>query len=125
MSNVKDKVNLFNCRFAKQCSLLCNSSELPHEFLCNFSTFLQTFEINPDIIVDIIKSLDPNKAHGHDGVSVRMLKLCSKSTFKPLPLTFNNCLRKRIFPELWKKANVVPIDKKGNRRLLSNYLQIH
>ena len=33
-----------------------------------------TFEIND--IEKTIKNLDPNKFHGHDMLSIRMLKLC-------------------------------------------------
>ena len=32
----------------------------------------------------INESLDANKAHGFDGISIRMLKLCNTSIIKPL-----------------------------------------
>ena len=41
-------------------------------------------------IAKIIHNLDPNKAHGHDMVSVRMLKICGNSTYKPLQLIFRH-----------------------------------
>ena len=41
-----------------------------------------------------------------------MLKLCGDSIWKPLEIIFNNCLKEGIFPDEWKKANVVPIHKK-------------
>ena len=41
-------------------------------------------------ILKVIQSLNPNKAHGYDGVSVRMLKL--KSTFHNITSQlFCNC----------------------------------
>ena len=35
-------------------------------------------------IYQMIKNLDPNKAHGHDMISIRMIKLCGISICKPL-----------------------------------------
>ena len=54
-------------------------------------------------------------------ISIRMLKLCEDSIWKPLELIFKNCLKEGIFPNEWKKANVVPIHKKKNKQILSNY----
>ena len=50
-----------------------------------------------------------------------MLKLCDKSIVKPLSIIFNNCKLKITLPNLWKKANVVPIHKKGEKDLIKNY----
>ena len=44
--------------------------------------------------------------------TIRMLKLCDKSIYKPLNIIFKSCLTQHIFPSEWKKANVVPIHKK-------------
>ena len=65
--------------------------------------------------------MNSNKAHGHDGVSMRTLKICGPSVIKPLTLLFNNCLRYGVFRNDWKKANVIQVDKKGNKQLVSNY----
>ena len=61
------------------------------------------------------------KAHGHDDISITMLKLSQKSILKLSKLIFENCLRTRLFPGQWKKANVVPIHKKGDKQLIKNY----
>ena len=50
-----------------------------------------------------------------------MLKLCDKSIVKPVSIIFNNCKLKNTFPNFWKKANVVPIHKKGDKDLVKNY----
>ena len=60
----------------------------------------------------IIKTLDINKTHGHDEVSIRFLKLSDKIMIKPLFITLKNCKLEKAFPNLWKKTNVVPIHKK-------------
>ena len=40
---------------------------------------------------------------------------------KPLSLIFKNCIQDRIFPNLWKKSNIVPVHKKGNKQYMVNY----
>ena len=47
---------------------------------------LSTFGICPDDIVKIIRSLNPNKAHGHEEITIRMIKMCASSIAKPLAI---------------------------------------
>ena len=54
-------------------------------------------------------------------ISIRMLKLCGKSICKPLDLIFQSCIKQGKFPTEWKKANVVPVHKKGDKQILKNY----
>ena len=75
-------------------------------------------------ILKIIRNLDPNKAHGHDMISIRMVKICNDSICKPLKLIFESCLESGKFPGEWKKANVVPIHKKYDEQILKNYRPI-
>ena len=49
-----------------------------------------------------------------------MLKLCGESIYKPLNLTFISCLKTGQFLSEWKKANVAPVFKKGNKQLVKN-----
>ena len=32
-----------------------------------------------------------------------------------------NCINSRIFPNIWKKSNVVPVHKKGDKQVVDNY----
>ena len=63
-----------------------------------------SFHFSAYHIRDIIKNLDPNKAHGHDMTSIRMLKLCGYSIQKSLKITFINYLKEDVFPDKWKKV---------------------
>ena len=73
----------------------------------------------------IIQNLDLNKAHGHDKISIRMIKICGKSIYKPLQLIFNQCIDTGSFPLEWKKANIVPIHQKGDKQCLETIYQSH
>ena len=81
------------------------------------TSVLSSVDIKEAGILNILKSLDAIKAHGHDDILVRMLRLSQKSILKLLKLIFENCLRTRLFPDQWKNANVVPIHKKCDKQL--------
>ena len=76
---------------------------------------------NENSILDHINRLDVNKAHGHDAISVRMIKLAGRSIARPLFIIFKNCIAKGHFPKMWKMANVIPVYKKNEKKLISNY----
>ena len=57
-------------------------------------------------------------------ISIRILKICGNSIYKPLQLIFRSCIENGKFPSEWKKANVVPVHKKGNKQTLENYLPL-
>ena len=50
-----------------------------------------------------------------------MLKICGVSVCKPLEIAFRTCLNYGKFPEEWKKSNVVPVFKKGDKQCVKNY----
>ena len=116
ITNFKEIANLFNKYFSSQCNPLPNDSKLPENQAYIAETKLSSFDIEDKDIYKIIKTLDSNKTHGRDEVSIRMLKLCDKSIVKPLSIIFKNCKLRKTFPNLWKKANVVPIHKKRRKK---------
>ena len=124
ITDFKQKAEIFNCHFSKQCSPLINNSKIPSECSrkSNESLSSITFEIND--IEKIIKILDPNKSDGRDMLSIRMLKLCGQSIYKSLNLIFKSCLETGQFPLDWKKANVASVFKKDYNQLLKNYRPI-
>ena len=113
--------NIFNKYFARQCTTIDNNSVLPSTLNHLTDDTLSFFNIFSEVIFPLIKNLDPNKAHGHDEISMKMLKLCAPSICKPLTLLFENCLASREFPNVSRKSNVVPVHKKGDKQLIKNY----
>ena len=65
--------------------------------------------------------MDPNEAHGHDGISISMLKLSTSSISKLLFLLFKHRLENERFLNKWKKANTVPIHEKSDKQLIQNH----
>ena len=106
VTNFNEKANNFNEYFSNQCSVIDNSSKLPTDQAPYTASLLSSIDIKESDILNILKSLDANKAHGHDDISIRMLKLSQKSILKPLKLIFENCLRTRLFPDSGKKQTL-------------------
>ena len=124
VTNFKEKAELLNSFFAKQCSLIKNDSKLYPRFHFLTDKRLSTVKfVNTDIL-KIIQNLNPNKDHGHDKISIRMLKLCGNSLCRPLELIFNDCVANGIFPSDWKKGNIVPVQDKNDKQRLNNYRPI-
>ena len=72
-------------------------------------------------MINIIRKSNVNKAHGHDDISIRMIKMCDESLVRPLSIMFQNSLNSCIYPSTWKKANVIPVHKKDNKQCVNNY----
>ena len=98
-----------------------NSSKIPSTFLKRTDKFISSISFSSNDIARIIRDLDPNKALGHDMVIVRALKICGEFISKPLEIMFKSCIKKCQFPTEWKKVNVVPVHKKGDKQVLRNY----
>ena len=120
VTDFKEKAELFNSFFAKQCSLIKNDSKLPPRLRFLTDKRLSTVKfVNTDIL-KIIQNLNPNKAHGHDKISIRMLKLCIDLLCRPVELIFKDCLTNGIFPSDWEKGNIVPVHRKNDKQCLNN-----
>ena len=85
--DIKKKCHLFNSYFADQCTPLVNDSKLPSVLTVHTESLLESFHFSADHIGDITKKLHPNKAH-ELMISIRMLKLCGDSIWKPLEIIF-------------------------------------
>ena len=115
------KANLFSDYFGKLCTTIDNNSAILANTSFVTEERLSNFQICSGNIVKIIRSLHPNKAHGYDEISIRMIKICASSISKPLAILFRNCLESEYFPKEWKKGNIVLVHKKHDKQLIKNY----
>ena len=72
--------------------MITNTNVLPTNCESLTDKSLSNISFTDNDIGKIIKCLDPNKAHGHDMMSMRMLKICGDSIYKPLRLIFRASL---------------------------------
>ena len=124
ISNFKEKAKIFNKYFAEQCQPLENSSVLPGHIDYQTDNRIGTVKIDINDIVEVIKKLNPKKAHGVDDISIAILKMCPQEIAIPLKMIFEKAIDTGNYPQLWKEANVQPIHKKNSRQLVENYRPI-
>ena len=118
VTDIRTKANVFNKFFAEQCTPLNNGSVLPsnQEFLTQKR--LCSIDLRNDEILKLIRSLNVHKAHGHDDISIRMIKICDKSLVKPLIILFQNSITSIHYPHIWKRSNIIPVHKKNYKQLI-------
>ena len=63
-------------------------------------------------------------AHGWDQLTIKMIKACGNSISLTLKLIFKYVINEGVFPEDWKKSNVVTIHKKESKNLIKHYRPI-
>ena len=49
-----------------------------------------------------------------------MLKICGSTIYRPLETIAKEALSASLFPSEWKKGNIVPIHKNGNKQVSEN-----
>ena len=50
-----------------------------------------------------------------------MVKICDDSIKKSLSIISKNCITTGLYPNAWKKSNIVPVGKKGDEQFVNNY----
>ena len=120
ISNFEKKVKLFNSHFASQCNPVNNSSVPP---LLEYKTNEPLVSVNikddiyPILGNSILKKLMNGMTDQLGGFHVAEKLLWNLYSF----MSF---LEAGVYPDYWKKSNVVPIHKKESKNLIKNYRTI-
>ena len=127
-----DIANNFNSYFTNIGPNLANKIQNVNP--TNPLTYLKTLDNNvfhfqdidhESIVEQIIDNFPSKNSCGYDGISLRLLQFCKSTVIKPLLLIIRQVLNTGIFPEKLKIAKVIPIFKKGDEELFSNYRPIY
>ena len=78
-------------------------------------------EIREDGVHKLLSKLNPHKAMGPDQLHPKILKQLATTVAPILQIIFQKSIDSGKVPSDWKKANVSPIFKKGERHKPSNY----
>jgi hypothetical protein len=78
-------------------------------------------KITESEILKKLKNLKVNKAPGPDHCHPRILKEIADAIVIPLLIIFNQSITTGTVPDEWKRANITPIHKKGERTNPKNY----
>ncbi|CAM4590154.1 unnamed protein product [Lepidochelys kempii] len=77
--------------------------------------------VEKEVVRDYLEKLDVHKSMGPDALHPRVLKELAAVIAEPLAIIFENLWRTGEVPDDWKKANIVPIFKKGKEEDPGNY----
>ena len=47
--------------------------------------------------------------------------MCDESLVQPLSFIFRGCIDTGVYPDSWKKSNIDPVHKKGDKQTVNNY----
>ena len=90
-------------------------------------TCKKSFLISPctkNEILEIISSLDYNKAIGINSIPIKILKIAKEQIVEHLCFIYNLSFTTGIFPDSLKIAKVTPVYKKGSKLECTNYTPI-
>ena len=122
-TNTNEKAELLNDYFVSQTHI--NEVGIPTPLLAKETTEnLDIDLVEESEVLDQLKLLDRNKAKGPDELSPYILRECAMQLFKPITAIFNKTLSSGKLPKEWKRANVTPIHKKGEKNKPQNYRPI-
>ena len=76
ITDFQEKAELFNSFLSKQRFIIDNGSKFTSNLVYHANEKISDIAFNSEDIAKLISGLDPNKAHGHDMISIRMLKIC-------------------------------------------------
>ena len=132
MTNPKKIANSFNVYFASISDKLVSEIKTPTNDEENFTSYLVNPTMNrlkfrhiaEEDTMKAIDNLENKNSSGHDGISNKLLKSIRYKLCKPLTLMINQMLSSGVFPEVFRKSKIIPLYKKGDFSLLSNYRPI-
>lgn len=122
--------NHFNKYFTNIGPKLSNLISTPgnlnfHSYLKNRQNFNFQFKVvDNKVINEIIDSLAVKTSSGFDGISTKLVKSVKEVLIKPVTLIINQMITTGIFPDKLKIAKVIPIYKKDDETLFTNYRPI-
>ena len=89
--------------------------------LSGSSTSFTLSPVSRGFILKQLRSLNPHKAIGLDGISPRLLRDSADAIMEPVSHIINISILTETVPASFKQAKVVPLFKKGNRSDPGNY----
>ena len=113
-----EKAEIFNQTFHKQFTVDNGQNVYP-----SWKRFIPMSEVcvTQQDIITAISSTKDKLTETPEGIPPYFIKRVAKSLLVPLLYIYNYSIQHSIIPTQWKQSTVVPIYKKGNRTLPTNY----
>ena len=119
VDNTKQKAEILNKQYHSVFTPENEDEQIP--ILNDNYPSMQEIYITVNGTQKLLQNLDPTKATGPDEIPARILKQYAPEFAPHLAYIFNISLTRGEVPTDWRQANVIPIFKKGEKYLASNY----
>ena len=94
------------------------------DLLHDTRTKMPEIDISKNGLLKLLKNLKPDKAAGPDRLKPLLLRQLREEIAPIIKIIFDMSLQMGKLPADWVKANVMPVFKKGDKSLASNYRPI-
>ncbi len=128
--NKQEIANTFNDYFANVGNTLTNTVELrsgkafSDYLLTPINTQFEFTTITEDNVKHIIKHLKNTHSSGWDSMTNSMIKHAANIISLPISININQILTTGTFPDKLKVSKIIPIFKKNDKAVISNYRPI-
>jgi len=122
-NDAKIKANLLNDQFISVISRESENSPAAH-LEGNPYPDISPITFRNKGILKLLKNLLTHKATGPDGIPTHLLKVTAEESATALQLIYQASVEQETVPLDWKKADIIPVFKKGDRANPSNYRRI-
>ena len=119
----KDKAELLAYHFAQKMQVP-DPNLKPPKLPIYTSARLNNYKTTRKEVETLLKEIDVNKALGPDEISPHILKNCATVLAEPLARLYNTCIDQKVWPRIWKQAQVVATHKRKSRTSIENYRPI-
>ena len=122
-STPKGKADILNQQFE---SVFTHETPIGDDFLPQVSPHktMEDIHFTTNGIEKLLKNLKVHKAAGPDAITPRILKELSPVVARILTIIYTRSYETGEAPDDWKRANVAPVYKKGNKHDPANYRPI-
>ena len=105
-------------------SVFTNEQTDPSKFDIKVDNSIHEILVTKERVLKLLNGVNTSKSAGADGIHPRFIKETAETLTVPVFILFNKSLSEGSLPDIFKKANVTPIHKSGEKSLPKNYRPI-